>query len=126
MTKDYMFNNNLEISSFNGEGYLPLIDFESWRVAELRYCEELEVDKLKDMQKHNEFDEVFILLNGDFTLFLGGQGSEIGKIEAIKLEPLKLYNVKKVHFTPTPLKKTVLFLLLKIGIPAMIIPRRSN
>ena len=88
MTKDYMFNNNLEISSFNGEGYLPLIDFESWRVAELRYCEELEADKLKDMQKHNESDEVFILLNGDFTLFLGGQGSEIGKIEAIKLEPL--------------------------------------
>ena len=47
MAKDYMFNNNLEISSFNGEGYLPLIDFESWRVAELRYCEELEADKLK-------------------------------------------------------------------------------
>ena len=33
MTKDYMFNNKLEISSFNGEGYLPLIDFESWRYA---------------------------------------------------------------------------------------------
>ncbi len=112
MTKDYMFNNNLEISSFNGEGYLPLIDFESWRVAELRYCEELEVDKLKDMQKHDESDEVFILLSGDFTLFLGGQGSEIGKIEAIKLEPLKLYNVKKGTFhTHTPEKNCTVLIV---------------
>ena len=78
------------------------------------------------MQKHNESDEVFILLNGDFTLFLGGQGSEIGKIEAIKLEPLKLYNVKKGTFHTHIPEKTVLFLLLKIGIPAMIIRQRSN
>lgn len=95
----------LEIVSFNGEGYLPLIDYGKWLVAELRYIDELEVDNLKDMQKHDETDEVFVLLEGDFTLFLGGQGDTIGEIEAIKLEPLKLYNVKKGTFhTHTPEK----------------------
>ena len=72
-----MDKNLLEITGYDGEGYVPLIDYSHWRVAELRYCEELEVDKLKDMQKHDETDEVFVLLEGDFTLFLGGNGEHI-------------------------------------------------
>mgnify|MGYP001390670602 FL=1 len=105
MKKENMFNDTLEVSSFNGEGYLPLINFESWRVAELRYIDELEPDRIDNMQKHNETDEIFVVLEGDFTLFFGGNGDEIGEIEAIKLEPLKLYNVKKGTFhTHTPEK----------------------
>ena len=105
MKKENKFNDTLEVSSFNGEGYLPLIDFESWRVAELRYIDELEPDRIDNMQKHNETDEIFVVLEGDFTLFLGGNVNEIGEIEAIKLEPLKLYNVKKGTFhTHTPEK----------------------
>ena len=45
-----MDKNLLEITGYDGEGYVPLIDYSHWRVAELRYCEELEVDKLKDLQ----------------------------------------------------------------------------
>lgn len=33
----------IDVCSYDGEGYLPLITYQSWRVAELRYCEELEV-----------------------------------------------------------------------------------
>lgn len=109
-----MDKNLLEITGYDGEGYVPLIDYSHWRVAELRYCEELEVDKLKDMQKHDETDEVFVLLEGDFTLFLGGNGEHIGEIEAIKLEPLKLYNLKEVHIIPILLKKIQQCLLLKM------------
>lgn len=102
----------LDVVSYNGEGYLPLIDFEKWRVAELRYIDELEVDNLKDMQKHDETDEIFVLLEGDFTLFIGGQGDEIGEIEAIKLEPLKIYNVKKGTFhTHTPEKNSTVLIV---------------
>lgn len=58
MKQESLFRHTLEVSSFKGEGYLPLIDFESWRVAELRYIDELEPDKIDNMQKHNETDEV--------------------------------------------------------------------
>lgn len=102
----------LDVVSYNGEGYLPLIDFESWRVAELRYIDELEVDNLKDMQKHDETDEIFVLLEGDFTLFIGGQGDAIGEIEAVKLEPLQIYNVKKGTFhTHTPEKNSTVLIV---------------
>ena len=112
MEKEVLFDNSLEVSAFNGEGYLPLIDFESWRVAELRYIDELEPDRIDNMQKHNETDEIFVVLSGDFTLFLGGQGDDIGEISAIKLEPLKLYNVKKGTFHPhTPEKNCTVLIV---------------
>ncbi len=105
MKKESLFENTLEVSAFHGEGYLPMIDFESWRVALLRYIDELEPAQIDNMQKHNETDEIFVVLEGDFTLFLGGNGEEIGEINAVKLEPLKLYNVKKGTFhTHTPEK----------------------
>ena len=85
----------IDVTTYDGEGYKPMIDYESWRVAILRYCEELEVQNLKTMQKHNESDEVFVLLRGGCTLFTGGKEGIIGEVEGIKMEPYKLYNVKK-------------------------------
>jgi ureidoglycolate hydrolase len=90
MKKEY-----IDVTSYQGEGYLPMIDFETWRVAILRYCEELEVPNLTTMQKHNETDEVFVLLEGSCTLFTGGKGDSIQEIDAITMQPLQLYNVKQ-------------------------------
>lgn len=85
----------IDITSYEGEGYKPVIDYMSWRVAILRYCEELEVQNLKTMQKHNESDEVFVLLDGNCTLFTGGSGDSINNMDGIAMEPMKLYNVKR-------------------------------
>jgi hypothetical protein len=85
----------IDVTSYEGEGYLPMIDFKSWRVAILRYCEELEVQNLKTMQKHNETDEIFILLAGNCTLFVGGMGDTINDVDSIAMKPLQLYNVKQ-------------------------------
>ena len=90
MKKEY-----IDITSYQGEGYLPMIDFSAWRVAILRYCEELEVQNLTTMQKHNETDEVFVLLEGNCTLFTGGKGDSIQDIDAVAMKPLEIYNVKQ-------------------------------
>lgn len=85
----------ISVTKYMGEGYQPMIDYESWRVAILRYCEELEIQNLKSMQKHDESDEVFVLLKGNCILFAGGDGEDIQDVSGIIMEPLKLYNVKK-------------------------------
>lgn len=90
MNKEY-----IDITSYEGEGYQPMIDYDCWRVAILRYCEELEIQRLKTMQKHNETDEVFVLLDGNCTLFVGGKGDAIDEIDSIAMKPLQLYNVKR-------------------------------
>lgn len=87
----------VEIAGYAGHGYKALIYFEHWRVALLnfdpdRYARE----RVSYLERHNETDEVFALLSGRCTLYIGdGRGGEPGVIEALALEPNRLYNVKK-------------------------------
>ena len=87
--------NLLEISDYTGEGYRPLIDYGQWRVAILRYIDELLPENIGKMQRHNETDEVFVLLSGRCILFLGEGDEAVGEIHAQDMQPLKLYNVKR-------------------------------
>jgi hypothetical protein len=86
----------LEIREYIGIGYKPLIDYGAWRVAVLRYIDELRPADLAKMQRHHETDEVFCLLSGRCILFLGEGGERVSSVDAQDMEPLKLYNVKKL------------------------------
>lgn len=90
-----MNENMLEIHEFNGEGYKPLIDYGAWRVAILRYIDELIPDRIERVERHNETDEVFVLLFGQAILFIGEGESEIEKLHPVVMEPGKMYNVKR-------------------------------
>lgn len=85
----------MEITNFPKQGYEPLVDFSEWRVAVLAFCEDVQVENIRSMQKHDLTDEVFVLVSGRGTLFLAGNGERPGKIEAQVLEKGKVYNVKK-------------------------------
>ena len=85
----------LEIRSYEGAGYQPLIDYDQWRVAILRYCDELMPERISTMQQHKETDEVFVLLEGRCILFLGEGNDVIMSINAVDMVPSKLYNVKR-------------------------------
>lgn len=107
-----MKKEHIDVVSYDGEGYKPLVDYESWRCAVLRYCEELEVQNIDNIEKHNETDELFILLEGECVLFSGGKDDELSDMDAIKLEPLKIYNVKKgVYHTHTLSKGTTVLIV---------------
>jgi len=54
--EDKMKKEFLDVVEYDGEGYMPMVDYQSWRCAVLRYCEELEVQNLDNMQKHDETD----------------------------------------------------------------------
>ena len=85
----------LEIRDYAGDGYQPIIDFGAWRVAILRYHPELEPKEIATMQRHDETDEVFVLLAGRCILFLGEGNAQIDTIHAVDMQPLKTYNVKR-------------------------------
>jgi hypothetical protein len=85
----------LEIREYNGIGYQPLIDYGTWRVAILRWHDDMLPANIDKFQRHNETDEVFVLLNGKCILFIGDGGDQITEIYAEDLQPLKLYNVKR-------------------------------
>lgn len=85
----------LEVREHDKEGYLPLVDYESWRVAILNFSDDLLPENIKTMQRHNETDEVFVLLNGRCILFIGDGDKKVTDIFAENMQPFKIYNVKK-------------------------------
>ncbi len=87
--------NGIERTKIQHQGYLPLIDYETWRVAVLSYCLDVRLDQLVTMQRHLETDEVFVLLEGNCVLFSGGNGEHPEEIQWVKMEKNQLYNVKK-------------------------------
>lgn len=85
----------LEIREYTGEGYKPLIDFGAWRVAILRWEQSMLPEKIEFMERHTQTDEVFVLMEGQAKLILGGKGSKVECIQEQVMERGKLYNVKR-------------------------------
>jgi ureidoglycolate hydrolase len=85
----------LEIREFNGRGYLPVVDYSTWRVAILNYIEEIHPEQITRMERHIETDEVFVLIKGQGILFLGEGDQCVEQIHTQVLEPGKIYNVKR-------------------------------
>ena len=86
----------LEIREYTGPGYQPVIDFGVWRVAILNYLDEIHPKRIDFMERHDETDEVFILLQGQAVLFLGeGDAKHIDAIHSQVMDPGKIYNVKQ-------------------------------
>ena len=85
----------LEVRAYRKEGYRPLVDYGAWRVAVLNYIDELLPENLARMQRHDQTDEVFVLLAGRCILFIGEGRETVGRIQAEDMQPFKLYNVKK-------------------------------
>ncbi|MBN1501561.1 MAG: hypothetical protein JW982_15485 [Spirochaetes bacterium] len=85
----------LEIKEYRDAGYSPVVDYASWRVAVLNYDEELLPANINNMQRHDETDEVFVLLSGKCILFIGDGKDSAGNITAVDMLPEKIYNVKK-------------------------------
>lgn len=85
----------LEVRDHTGPDYMPLVDYQSWRVALMNYTDDLTPDKINRMQKHTETDEVFVLMAGRCILFIGEGEESVLHVHAVDMEPYKLYNVKR-------------------------------
>ena len=90
-----MQNGLIDILEYNGEGYKPLVDFGTWRVAFLRFIDEIIPENIQRLERHVETDEVFVLLEGKAVLFIGEGEQEVKQLVSIVMQPGKLYNVRK-------------------------------
>ena len=92
----------LEVREHSDAGYRPVVDYQSWRVAILNYGDDLLPENLAFMQRHNETDEVFVLLAGRCILLIGEGKDTVTKVFAEDMKPFKIYNVKKTVWHTTP------------------------
>lgn len=85
----------MEVHAYAAPGYAPLVDYGAWRVAILNAIDELLPERLTTLQRHDETDEVFVLLRGQCILFVGEGDETVTRIYAVEMEPLKVYNIKR-------------------------------
>jgi hypothetical protein len=103
----------LEIRDFGGAGFKPLIFFDGWRVAILRFSDDLKPDCIRSMERHIETDEVFVLLCGRGILILGGNGSRCEGAEPQPMEIGNIYNVKRFAWHTILLSRDASVLLVE-------------
>lgn len=85
----------LEIYEHREDNFKPVVDYGAWRVALLNSGSASVPDNITFLQKHNETDEIFVLLSGKCVLFVADGEDRPGGIYAEVLQPLKVYNVKR-------------------------------
>ena len=103
----------LEVGDHTAEGYRPVVDFDAWRVAVLNYSPGLRPENVTSMQRHNETDEVFVLLRGRCILFLGQGDDVVTQVFAEDMAPLKIYNVKKGAWHTHTLSRDAMVLVVE-------------
>jgi len=91
----YLLTDLIEVKAFEGQGFQPLVSFGSWRVAALRYMDEIAPDRIDSMERHTETDEVFVLVAGKGMLILGGNETLVTISRTIEMKIGDVYNVKK-------------------------------
>lgn len=57
----------MEKITYSGEGFSVLKKFEGWKIGFLRYSERFSA--FREMERHLETDEIFVLLEGNAILF---------------------------------------------------------
>jgi len=76
-------------------GFQPLVRYGSWRVALMNDAEPYRPENIRFLQRHEETDEVFVLLRGACTLILSDEAGEPRELYGVRMEPGYVYNVKR-------------------------------
>lgn len=79
----------VEVFTWNGEGYQPMVVFGEWLVALMNWEERFDVANVGPIERHFETDETFVLLRGSGVLFILNDTG----LEVYDMQPGNLYNV---------------------------------
>ena len=84
-----MLPNGLDIHEHNGEDYHREVEYGEWLVALANSSERFTEAGLTYIERHMETDEVFVLLDGEATLYIGIERTPVS------MERGKIYNVRR-------------------------------
>ena len=81
--------------AFEGEGMTRVFENEKWMVGIKNWKPMNDIANINNLERHNETDELFILLSGRCTLLYANETPEGLDIRAVDMEPLKVYNIPR-------------------------------
>lgn len=88
---------------YEGRGMTRVFENEKWMVGLKNWKPENDISGINCLERHNETDELFILLSGQCTLLYANETPAGLQIGHVRMEPLKVYNIPRTlwHNTVT-------------------------
>ena len=89
--------------AFEGEGMTRVFENAKWMVGIKNWKPMNDIANINNLERHNETDELFILLKGRCTLLYANETESGLDIQAVEMEPLRVYNIPRTlwHNTVT-------------------------
>ena len=84
---------NIEVKDFSGEGMSWAYENQKWKLGIKNWKPANDIEGIDCLERHNETDELFVLLSGACTLVYANKNGEDLDIQAVKMEPFKVYKV---------------------------------
>ena len=105
----------MKIQSFemNGEGMQRVYENEKWTVGIKNWKPANDITGLDCLESHNKTDELFVLLSGRCTLISAEETDGELKMEALEMEPFKVYNIPQSLWHNTVTQKDTKMILIE-------------
>lgn len=103
----------LDILQPEHPGFRTLVNFESWRVAAAVFNPVEKPGRPESLSRHLETDEVFVLLKGSCTLFIGGTEDIPTTVNIVEMDASCVYNIRKGTWHARTLTPETLVLIVE-------------
>jgi len=90
-----MSASTIETFFHTGEGFRPLLIRDGWQVSQLNDREDLHADTIRQVERHEATDEVFVLVKGEAALVTGAERAGALVLETVRMEPGATYNIPR-------------------------------
>ncbi|MDC3418543.1 cupin [Aquibacillus salsiterrae] len=78
---------------FNSQGMERVYENEKWLVGIKNWKPENDITGVNCLERHNQTDELFVLLSGGCVLIYANETEKGLKFNAVKMEPMKVYQI---------------------------------
>ena len=99
--------------AFEGEGMTRVFENEKWMVGIKNWKPMNDIKNINNLERHNETDELFILLSGRCTLLYANETEKGLDIRAVDMEPMKVYNIPRSLWHNTVTEKATKLALIE-------------
>ncbi|MDD2362365.1 MAG: cupin [Oscillospiraceae bacterium] len=98
---------------YDGRGMKRVFENEKWMVGIKNWKPENDVSGIDCLERHNQTDELFVLLSGSCVLLYANETDEGLVIEAEKMQPMRVYNIPRTLWHNTVTTEDVKLILVE-------------
>ena len=103
----------IDVKEFTGEGMSRVYENQKWTVGVKNWKPANDITGIDCLERHNETDELFVLLAGRCTLIYANETDSGLTIEAVEMEPFKVYNIPSTLWHNTVTQRNTKMVLIE-------------